>query len=120
MAHRAFINSQGFIEQVYVGEMTEKSVREIMDESHKYAKQFQKRGEPILVLSDLSKMSKATPGGRKQGLRGITRLPYEKVAIVTKGVYHKTLANFVVLASGETKKVKVFGSRDEASSWLST
>ena len=115
-------NPAGFIEQVYFGNQTPDSVIGAVEELVRQAKRLKSKQKKVLILADVTDVPKIDISGkmaraRKEAIAAMTTADYDKVAVYGN-VGVQIMVNTLVLIAGKRDKVRVFGERVEALSWL--
>jgi hypothetical protein len=112
------ISKKGIIEQVYEGDQTYNSIRDSADELTEKIEELKKKNKDIKVLLDQTNIGKTTTGARRASVEALKHMDYEKIALFGGNSYIRHLSNFVIQASGKSKKVKVFVEKKDAKDWL--
>lgn len=118
MPNRAFVNSYNLIEQSYVGDQTASTVESLLKNTAGFVSQLQQERRKIYILTDITGIGATTSGARVAGVKALRELPYDKAAIFGQDTFMRTLSNFIVRASGQGHKVRVFRTRADAEAWL--
>lgn len=103
-----------------VGDQTYQTIRYIIKESRLLALQLELDGKPINTLVDLSQVGNVDLGARRAGFEALTMLHFDKTALYGASNAVRTLTNFILKASGQSKKARQFATPAEALQWLKT
>ena len=119
-----FLGPSGIVEQHFVGSQNPSDILEAIQELGVYSKKLQKQDKPLLILVDVSKvtrvdLSKRMQGARKAGIEAMRSVGYEKAAVCGP-LSVQILVSTMALVAGVHSKVKVFDNRVNALRWLRT
>jgi len=119
MPNKVYLGEDGIIHHVYDGDQTysilQKDVEKIID----LLKQRRLEKKPAKVLGDYTKIGKADSSARQAASEALKNADYDKLALFGTNIFHTVAANLIIIASGKSKKVKVFQTREKAIKWLS-
>ena len=118
MQNRARLNRGGFVEVAYVGEQSNETVTEMVARALPLADRLAERNRPVLILADLSGLTKSTAGSRKATAEALRTISYERIAVCGGNKYVKNLAKLVITATRRANRVRLFDKREEAVAWL--
>lgn len=118
MSHHVFLNEDGFLEQVYIGDQTGEGVDRAIAIATNIIEQLQKDGKPVLIIVDSSKLGKLSTPTRKSSVEALRSIYYDKVAIFGANAFSKAMVNLIIHASGKRRKVRIFDNRSAAEKWL--
>ena len=118
MKNEVFLNNSGLIEQIYVGDQTGQTVTQLADKTKEIIQLLLTNKKPVIILVDLSKLGKSTSDSRKAALEALKNIHYDKVALFGLNSYTKYISSFIIAASGNSSKVKLFDTKQEAKKWL--
>lgn len=111
------ISPAGFIEQCYVGDQNEQSVKQGIKELKTCISKLKHQNKPAIILVDLSTLGNTDLGAHKAAILGMRTLDYQLGAFYGP-LPIQVLLNTLSLVSGMQKKLKVFETRVEAVKWL--
>jgi hypothetical protein len=117
-ANRVFLDEEGVIHNVYVGDQTYGDVKAVEEETLRIAARVEEGQRPIRVMADLSGMGRTSAGSRRAAKEALQKLPHGRVAIYGGNVFMKHLANFIIVASGKGETTRVLDTEGEAIRWL--
>ena len=118
MNNKVFLDNSGLIEQIYVGNQTGQTITQVANKTKEIIQLLLTNEEPIIVLVDLSKLGKSTSDSRKAALEALKNTTYDKVALFGLSPYTKYLSSFIIAASGNGSRVKLFDTKQKAKKWL--
>ena len=118
MANKVYLGNDGYIHHVYDGDQTYSILQKDVEQIVELLKQRRGEKKPAKVLGDHTKIGKADSSARKAASEAIKNGDYDKLALFGTNVFHTVAANLIILASGRSKKVKVFKTRSKAIIWL--
>jgi malonyl CoA-acyl carrier protein transacylase len=120
---KIFINPSGFIEQHYFGELDPKSILDALTQLRTYAKKLNSEDKRVLILEDVSKITKIEflspkmAEVRKEAAKALKNIKFERVALY--GPLHlQVILTTLALIAGKRNKVQVFDNRTAAIKWL--
>jgi hypothetical protein len=120
---KIFINPSGFVEQHFFGELDPESILDGLMQLRAYAKKLNSEDKKVLILEDVSKISKVEflspkmAEVRKAAAKAIKDIKFDRVALY--GPLHlQVILTTLALVAGKRDKVKVFDSRAAAIKWL--
>ncbi len=118
MANKIFLGDDGFIHHVYDGDQTYDNLQKDVDQIVQLLKQKRSEKKPAIVLGDYTNIGKADSSARKAASEALKDGDYDKLALFGTNIFHTMAANLIIIASGKSKKVKVFKKREKATEWL--
>ena len=118
MANRIFYNPDGYIETAIEGDQTYMTVKNLEGDAIDMIRDLQAQGRQRLGLVDLTKMGKYSPDSNRASMELLESLNYEKVSMYGAGKILTEVIKAIILAMGKTENTRVFGSREDALSWL--
>jgi hypothetical protein len=118
MSNSIFIGDDGFIHHVYEGDQTYSIVQSDVEKIIALSAQFRKEKKSVRVLGDYSRIGYADSGARKAASEALKEADYDKIALFGTNMFHTVAANLIIIASGKSRKIKVFNSRQNAVKWL--
>jgi hypothetical protein len=120
---KIFINPSGFIEQHYFGELDPGSIIDGLNNLKTYSKKLESKNKPVLILEDVSKITKVEflspkmAGVRKVAAETIKEINFTRTALY--GPLHlQVILTTLALVAGKRSRVQVFDSRAAAIKWL--
>ena len=118
MPNQVFIGTEGYIHHVYVGDQTYELIQHDVAQIIQYIKQLRNEKKTVKVLGDYSRIGYTDSGARKAASEALKDADYDKAALFGTNVFHTIAANLIIIASGKSKKVKVFHTKQKALDWL--
>lgn len=118
MPNRVFLNKVGIIEQIYEGNQTAETIREMVENTEKISAPIRERKGRVLFLTDMTKVGSATYGSRKTSLEALVKGTYDWIALFGAPPFTRHLADAVIRVAGAEKKCRNFNTRKEARAWL--
>lgn len=117
-----FASPGGFIEIYFKGEQTPESVTEAVKDLVKWSKKLEARHQKMLILADVSDVSKIDISGRmaparKVAVEAMQDANYEKIAVFGN-IAVQIMVNTLALIAGKRQQIKVFPDRMHALRWL--
>jgi hypothetical protein len=116
MQDKIFLNPEGFIEVVLVGDQTAQMFESIYADSIPLLDELKEQNKPALCLFDLTAETGFSLSSNKAALEILERTNYDKIAMYN--VPHYKVTEGIILATGKDDRTKLFKSRDEAVAWL--
>jgi len=116
--NRIFINEQGIIEILVVGDQTVESVQAMGDTATALARKQAAAGRPALLLDNLLQMGTVPAEARKLVVDLIKSTDYDKLAMLGTDPVLRFGANLMLQATGKGARVKYFEDRDKCVAWL--
>jgi hypothetical protein len=120
---KIFINPSGFIEQHYFGELDPEGVLDGLSQLRAYAKKLNYEDKTVLILEDVSKITKVEflspkmAEVRKAAAKAVKEIKFDRVALYGP-LHFQVILTTLALVAGKRDKVKVFDSRPAAIKWL--
>ncbi len=118
MPNRVYLSKSGFIYNQHVGDQTGETVTRMTEKLAVLTKQLKDEKRPVFALIDLTKLGKQDTTARRAAAEGLRTLKYDRAAIYSSDPILRYVVSLVIRASGQTSKVKFFGSRKEAMAFL--
>lgn len=118
MTNQVFIDGDGFIRNLHVGDQTKESVSAMIDQLVTAARQLRAKHQPVLALIDLSRLGKHDTGARRIAADGIRTLDYDRAAAFGGSELTRHTVNLIVRASGRGDRFKYFRTEPEALAFL--
>jgi hypothetical protein len=121
--NKIFVNPSGFIEQHFVGHLSPEAILSNLKQIEKYSKKQAAEGKKVLILEDLSKITKIEylnpkmSKVRKESARTMKDLQFHKIAVYGP-LQLQVIVNTMALVAGKRSKVQVFDNRISAIEWL--
>jgi|GEM_PF-5163876 len=117
--NEVLLDENGFIQNNYRGDQTAEKIHAVTAETLRLIEGLRSENKRACILVDLSGMGKSTAASRKAASESLKLMVYDRVGIYGANIFMKFLANFVIMASGQSAKVRYFNTRAEAEAWLS-
>ncbi|MBI3510634.1 MAG: STAS/SEC14 domain-containing protein [Bacteroidetes bacterium] len=118
MVNEVFIDHENLIRNIYRGNQDAETVTKMQDDTLLLIDQLAKKNIPVLILTDLQKIGKTNAASRSAANKALKLMVFDKVAIYGANTFLKYVANFIIMASGRSDKVKYFDTEQEAKNWL--
>lgn len=119
MPNRAYLQDD-IIHQIYEGDQDGPVIGDMVAQTEPLVEQLQAAHKPVLILADASKIGATSLHARQAAGRMLTGLPYQKLAVFGAHTRIKYIAQMVILASGKSRKVKLFDTETQAKAWLNS
>lgn len=117
--NKVFLNLDDIVEITVVGSQTQESVTAMGDAARTYLQDLSSRGQPCLVLDDITQLGRTDIQARQAVSQLARTLPYKKAAILgTANVLMRYGTMLLLQAIGMGNKIKYFDTRDAAVAWL--
>jgi hypothetical protein len=120
---KIFINPSGFIEQHYSGELEPQTIIDGLNKLKSYSKKLNSKNQPVLILEDVSKITKLEflspkmAAIRKAAAKAVKEINFERAAVY--GPLHiQIIITTLALVAGKRDKLRAFESRAAAIKWL--
>jgi hypothetical protein len=114
--NKIFINPDGYIEIVLVGEQTGEDFLSIYKQAKPLIEKVHESGKPLYGLCDLSRQSGFTLSSDRVAMEHLEEINYDRMAMY--GVPHKEVTKGIIMAIGKWHNTKIFDNREEALKWL--
>jgi hypothetical protein len=114
--NKVFVNDEGIIEVVLIGDQTEASFKHAYDRVQPLIMKLQAEGKPVYGLIDMTEETGYSLASDKAALDILESLTYDKLAMCNAP--HAGVAKGIILATGREDNTKLFTSRDDALAWL--
>ncbi|HSX00690.1 MAG TPA: STAS/SEC14 domain-containing protein [Candidatus Saccharimonas sp.] len=118
MVNKVFVDADGLLQILVVGDQTQESVREMGEKLGFYVRQLRDEGRPVLVLDNLLQMGETTSEARGEVARIARGLDFDRGAMVGDNsplMRHGT--NLMLRAIGRSN-LRFFSNLDSAKRWL--
>jgi hypothetical protein len=112
-----FINPIGLIEQRAIGPQTGVTVRKNIEELVKLIKVLRRQHKPVLVLIDITGVTKNNLASHKAVVTGMLEVPCDLAAFYGP-ISLQVLVNMLSIVADKSKTIRAFSNRDDALSWL--
>lgn len=110
-------NPAGFVEQKYRGKQSAEAVKEGIKQLENCLGKNAQKGNPPLVLIDITELGATDTESHKVGIAGIRQVNFKRAALYGP-LSAQVLVNTLALVAGKKNKIRAFGSRVEAIKWL--
>ena len=117
-SNKNFIGEDGLIHQEYYGYQTAETVKEDMRRMGDLIEKLHAQSKSANMLLDLSGITGQDSGTRAEAFKAVKSLNYDKMALYGMNPFLKYVAKFVISTTGMGSKIGLFGSKEEATSWL--
>lgn len=109
---------EGYVCVSLVGDQTYQTIDALRIETERLIEKLKLEHKRLLGLVDLTKQTGFNTGSNKAALEALTKIEYEKTALVSDNKLFAELAKMIISALGKNDKTKLFSSREEAIPWL--
>jgi hypothetical protein len=120
---KIFINPSGFIEQHFWGDLNAELILEAIKKLHISCKKMEKDNKQILILEDVSEITKydflnpKMASVRKSATKAMKDINFERAAIYGP-LQIQVIVSTLALVTNKRSKVQVFDNRANAIKWL--
>jgi hypothetical protein len=120
---KIFINPNGFIEQHFSGDLHPEHILDAIKELRAKSERLEKDGKPVLILEDVSKITKydflnpKMAGVRKSAAKAMKDIKFERAAIYGP-LQIQVIVSTLALVTNKRTRVQVFNNRIDAIEWL--
>ncbi|MBI3283103.1 STAS/SEC14 domain-containing protein [Candidatus Curtissbacteria bacterium] len=118
MPNQVFLDQDGFIHNIYQGDQTRESVEAVVNKNNQLVAKLRQQNRPVLVLADLTQLGQSSLGSRQASAEALKNEDFDKVALFGANIFMKHVGNFIITASGQDQRAKMFNTKDEAIGWL--
>ncbi len=119
MANTVTINKKTNVCEIYFdGEQTAPMVDEVVVDVLGIANELASRTRNIVGFADVTTLTKVNMGAMKAGVRGISAVNFDKLAILGRPDTDKASVNWVIRMSGKGDRVQYFTKKTQAIDWL--
>lgn len=118
MIDEVFLNQDECIEIAFVGDQTTDELMYTIAKTREIIDELKTHGKPALILVDVTKAGKSSPGARQKVVSAVKEVPYDRIAAYGANTFHKTVGNLIIHAVGKQAVIKHFTERTEAVKWL--
>jgi|GEM_PF-6338624 len=118
MPNKVFINTDGFEEMVFEGVMTAQGVIDIIQASFEFDKKLSEKSDYIDTIIDLSGATEMTDDAMTASFQGLKATHYDKIAMYGANEQVTGKVSMAIAQAGVGDKVKLFDTRDAATTWL--
>jgi len=112
------LEPEGYVLIQFVGDQNYQTVDELCREVLKFVDRLQGEHKPLLGLVDLSRQTGFNTGSNKAALESLSKVNYDKAALVSDNDLFAGLAKMIIKALGKDDRTKFFETREEAVAWL--
>lgn len=112
------LEPQGYVRISLVGDQTYQTVDALCTETLKVVDQLKLDRKPLLGLVDLSAQTGFNTGSNKAALESLTKIDYDRAALVSDNKLFGELAQAIIRALGKDDQTKFFTEDDAAVAWL--
>lgn len=109
---------EGYVCVSLVGDQTYQTIDALRVETERLIEKLKLEHKRLLGLVDLTKQTGFNTGSNKAALEALTKIEYEKAALVSDNKLFAELAKMIISALGKNDKTRFFSSREEAIPWL--
>jgi hypothetical protein len=120
MVNRVFLDEQGVLRILVIGDQTAETVREMGEKVTHYVGHLRSQDRPVLIFDDLRLMGATTSDARREVARFTKQLRFDRAAMVGDGsLFMRHGTNLMLRAIGRST-ARYFGSEESALKWLKT
>ena len=112
------LEPEGYVVVALVGDQTYQTVDALCRETLKFVDNLNLNQKPLVGLVDLSRQTGFNTGSNKAALESLTKVEYDRAALVSDNKLFGELAKAIIKALGKDDKTKFFRTREEAVPWL--
>jgi len=112
------LEPEGYVCVALVGDQTYQTVDALCQQTLEYVDRLRGEQKPLLGLVDLSQQTGFNTGSNKAALESLTKINYDKAALVSDNELFGSLAKLIIKALGKDERTKFFSDREEAVAWL--
>jgi hypothetical protein len=112
------LEPEGYVCVALIGDQNYQTIDELYHETVKYVDQLRGAGKPLLGLVDLSKQTGFNTGSNKAALESLSKIEYDRAALVSDNKLFADLAQMIIQALGKNDRTKFFTTTEEAVPWL--
>ena len=119
MINKVYIDSDGLLQILVVGDQTAASVQEMGDKLRFCIQQLRQEGRPVLILDNLLQMG-ATPSAVRREVAHLAKtLDFDRAVMVGGGSAAMRLGTNLMLRAVGRSNTRYFASLESARVWLS-
>lgn len=118
MPNKVFLGENDIIFNLYEGNQAQESIQNMVNENNRIITKLRRQNKPVLVLADLTKLGQSSIGSRQASADALKNKDYDKVALFGANKFMKYVGNFIITASGQERRARMFDTEDEAMAWL--
>lgn len=118
MNHTFFSDPRGFFLTTYNGPVSLNENRFIVEKMIEMVNSRVDRGEKAYILTDLTNLTSVDPGSLTFNAKALNATPVEYIAAAVPNAITRTVVQSIVTLAGDSKKIHMFESREEAERWL--
>jgi len=118
MKHTFYTDPKGFFTTTYNGSVSLEENRFIVEKMIEMVNGRMEAGKKAYILVDLTNLGEIDPGSLIYNAKALKEIPVEHIAAVATNAAARTIIQTIINLSGESKKMRMFGSREEAERWL--
>jgi hypothetical protein len=112
------LEPDGYVAVALVGDQTYQTVDALCHETLRVVDQLKISQKPLLGLVDLSRQTGFNTGSNKAALESLSKIGYERAALVSNNKLFGELAKAIIKALGKDDQTMFFKTREEAVAWL--
>lgn len=112
------LEPEGYVCVALIGDQTYLTVDALCQQTMKLVEQLKLEHKPLLGLVDLSAQTGFNTGSNKAALEALTKIEYDRAALVSDNKLFGELAKAIIKALGKDDRTKFFTDRQEAVGWL--
>ena len=118
MLNKVYLDSEGLLTILVVGDQTAESVREMGEKLAFYTRQLRDDRRPVLVLDNLVQMGHTTSEARGEVARIAKALDCDRAAMVGDGSRPMRFGTNLMLRAIGRGNIRYFGGMESARKWL--
>jgi hypothetical protein len=112
------LEPEGYVCVALVGDQSYQTIDRLFQETMRYVDRLTMEQKPLLGLVDLSQQTGFNTGSNKAALEALTKIEYDRAALVSDNRLFGELARAIIKALGKDDRTKFFRTREEAVPWL--
>jgi hypothetical protein len=109
---------EGYVCVSLVGDQSYQTIDALRIETEHLVNRLKAGNKRLLGLVDLTKQTGFNTGSNKAALEALSKIEYEKAALVSDNKLFAELAKMIISALGKNDRTKFFATREEAVPWL--
>ncbi|MCA9397582.1 STAS/SEC14 domain-containing protein [candidate division WWE3 bacterium] len=114
-----FNQDQGYIEEIWSGDITDEAVELMVNESIPYMNQLRRENRPVRVLINVEKLGATDSKARASAVKMLRSMDFDLMAVYGLGsVFQKHLVTLLVKAARMADRIQYHNSRESALEWL--
>ena len=114
-----FNQNQGFIEEIWSGDITDEAVELMVNESIPFMNQLRRENKPVRVLINVENLGSTDSKARASAVKMLQSMDFDFMAVYGLGsVFQRHLVTLLVKAARMSDRITYHNSRESALEWL--